>query len=156
MADDSLRAETTVSLPPDKAFELFTAGMGSWWPRENTWSQGVLEEIYIESPEEDLRGEGFCVERGPHGFTIHWGRVETWEPPERLVFSWQISPTRVPVPDEHRASEVEVHFAPEGEGATRVELEHRHFSHHGEGFEGYLEAMASEQGWPHILSRFAA
>lgn len=98
MPGDTVSASTTIALPPDKAFELFTAGIASWWPREYTWSQDVLEEIAIEPGE-----GGFCVERGPHGFTVHWGRVETWERPERLVFTWQIGPSREPVPDPNRA-----------------------------------------------------
>jgi uncharacterized protein YndB with AHSA1/START domain len=150
MAGDSLNVETTVVLAPDRAFELFTAGMASWWPREYTWSQDVLEEILIEPGE-----GGFCVERGPHGFTVHWGRVETWEPPGRLVFTWQIGPSREPVPDPNRASEVEVHFTAAGNTETRVELEHRHFSRYGEAGGAYHDAMASPQGWPHILDRFA-
>ena len=125
--------------------------MKAWWPPEYTWAQQSLAEIAIEPAE-----GGRCYERGPHGFSCDWGRVLAWEPPDRLVFTWQISPQRVPQPDPARSSEVEVRFAAEGASATRVELEHRHFERHGEGADGYRAAMTSEHGWPLLLERFAA
>jgi uncharacterized protein YndB with AHSA1/START domain len=131
----------TVPLPADRAFASFTEGMKEWWPPEYTWAQQSLEPIAIEP----VNG-GRCYECGPHGFSCDWGRVIACEPPGRLVFTWQISPQRVPQPT----------FAPEGADATRVELEHRHFERHGEGAEGYRAAMTSEQGWPLLLERFAA
>ena len=143
--------EITVPVPPDRAFATFTEGMTSWWPPEYTWAQKVLEEIAIEPVE-----GGRCFERGPHGFTCDWGRVVTCEPPARIAFTWQITPQRVPQPDPAQASLVEVRFlAGEGDG-TRVALEHRHFSRHGAGAEGYEAAMSSPQGWPLLLERFAA
>jgi uncharacterized protein YndB with AHSA1/START domain len=142
---------TTVQLPPDAAFARFTEGMADWWPPEYTWAQQSLEAIAIEP-----REGGRCYERGPYGFSCDWGRVLVCEPPERLVFTWQISPQRVPQPDPERASEVEVRFAGEGGSATRVELEHRAFERHGEGADGYRAAMDSPQGWPLLLERFAA
>ena len=92
-----------------------------------------------------------CFELGPHGFRCDWGRVTVWEPPHRLVFRWQIGAQREPVPDPQRASEVEVRFA-DGE----VRLEHRGFERHGPDAENYRAALASEQGWPYILGRYAA
>jgi uncharacterized protein YndB with AHSA1/START domain len=97
---------------------------------------------------------GMCYEVGPHGFRCDFGRVLAWEPGERLVFSWQISANREPVPDPEEASEVVVRFRPV-EGGTAVELTHRHFERHGEGGEEYRRMMGSEQGWPWILQRFA-
>jgi uncharacterized protein YndB with AHSA1/START domain len=140
------RAATTVALPPERAFDRFTAELGSWWPPEYTWSQATLEEIGIE--------DGLCFERGPHGFRLDWGRVLEWERPERLVFTWQIGAGRVPQPDPAHASEVEVTFALERDG-TRVEVVHRGFERHGDGAEDYAAAMASPQGWEFILGRFA-
>lgn len=74
-----------------------------------------------------------------------------WEPPHRLVFTWQISPERVPEPDPDRASEVEVSFEPESPSRTRVEFEHRRFGRHGDGAAEYRAALNSPQGWPYIL-----
>jgi uncharacterized protein YndB with AHSA1/START domain len=135
-----------VPLPPERAFARFVEQLGEWWPAEYTWSQDVLEAIGIEP-----RAGGMCFERGPHGFRCDWGRVVAFEPPERLVFTWQIGPSREPVPDDRRASEVELRF----DGATRVQLEHRGFERHGDAAEAYRAALASDQGWPYILVRYA-
>jgi hypothetical protein len=67
---DSIVAGVSVDAPPERAFEVFTEGLGSWWPREYTWSREVLEEIVIEP-----REGGLCYERGPHGFRCDWGRA---------------------------------------------------------------------------------
>ena len=141
----------TVPVAPERAFACFTEGMGSWWPPEYTWAQQTLEEIAIEPHE-----GGRCFERGRHGFSCDWGRVVACEPPGRLLFTWQISPQRVPQPDPDRASLVEVRFRAAAGAATVVELEHRDFDRHGEGAAGYRAAMDSPQGWPLILERFAA
>jgi hypothetical protein len=74
--------------------------MGSWWPKEFSWAQEALEEIGIEP-----RDGGFAYERGPHGFLVHWHRVAAWEPPARLVFTWQIAGDRAPQPDPAKAGE---------------------------------------------------
>ena len=141
--------EISVPFPPQRAFARFTEGMTDWWPPEYTWAQQALEQIAIEP----VAG-GRCFERGPHGFSCDWGRVVACAPPERLTFTWQISPQRAPQPDPAKASEVDVRFAPEGDGA-RVTLEHRAFERHGEGHEAYAAAMNSPQGWPLLLERFA-
>ena len=146
-----VREEILVPVDPDEAFAAFVDGFGRWWPREYTWSGPVLEELGIEPGE-----GGLCFERGPHGFRLDWGRVLAWEPPVRLVFSWQISPQRLPVPDPDRASEVEVRFTPEGATATLVRLEHRGWERHGEGAAGYRDGMAAQPGWPLLLQRFAS
>jgi uncharacterized protein YndB with AHSA1/START domain len=125
--------------------------LASWYPSEYTWSQDILDTIAIEG-----REGGRCFERGPGGFWIDWGRVLVWNPPRRLAFSWQISPERQPIPDPAKASEVELRFEEEGPRSTRIEFEHRGFTRHGEGAEGYRETLGSEQGWPYILDRYVA
>lgn len=110
----------------------------------------MLETIAIEP-----KADGRCFERGPHNFACDWGRVLSYEPPARLVFLWQISPRREPIPDPAQSSEVEVSFTSEGD-AIRVELTHRQFDRHGEGAAEYREGLASEQGWPYILECYRA
>jgi uncharacterized protein YndB with AHSA1/START domain len=149
---ESIRITVSVPWAPAEAFRRFAGELGRWWPREYTWGGAALEAIGIEP-----RAGGLCSERGPHGFRCDWGRVLTWEPPERLVFTWQISPHREPVPDSARASVVAVRFVPRGEdGGTEVTLEHAEFERHGAGAADYRAALASPQGWPYILGRFAA
>jgi uncharacterized protein YndB with AHSA1/START domain len=137
-----------VDASPERAFDVFTEGLGEWWIPEYTWSgPRVLVDIGIEP-----RKGGLCYEIGPYGFRVDWGRVLTWEAPHRLVFTWQIGPERVPEPDPERASEVEVTFATEGRG-TRVELTHRRFERHGEAAQAYRGGMSV--GWEQLLGRYA-
>jgi uncharacterized protein YndB with AHSA1/START domain len=141
-----IRHAVSVPVPPERAFVAFVEELGAWWPREYTWSGDVLERIGMEP-----REGGLCTELGPHGFRCDWGRVLAYEPPHRLVFTWQIGPSREPVPDPARATEVEVRF-----GDGRVELEHRGFDRPGAGGEDYRAGLASDQGWPYMLGRYAA
>jgi uncharacterized protein YndB with AHSA1/START domain len=146
----SLEHSVSVELPLEAAFARFVDDLNEWWPREYTWSGDALEQIGIE-----LKEGGMCFERGPDGFRVDWGRVTELDPPTRLAFTWQVGPHREPVPDESRASEVEVTFVSDDEGRTRVSLEHRGFERHGDEGGGYCAAMASDQGWPYILGRYA-
>jgi uncharacterized protein YndB with AHSA1/START domain len=141
-----IRHSVAAPVPPERAFDAFVRELHEWWPQEYTWAGAALETIAIE-PQEG----GRCFELGPHDFHCDWGRVVAWEPPRRLVFTWQISPRREPVPDPALASEVEVRVE-----AGRVELEHRGLERHGDGAEAYAAAMGSDMGWPYILGRFAA
>ena len=150
-ADEPIRVAVTVPVPVGQAFPAF-ADLAAWWPREYTWAADTLEDIGIAPHREG----GHCFERGPHGFTCHWGRVLAWDPPTRLVFTWQIGPDRVPEPNPAKASEVEVRLHPTGLSGTRVELEHRAFARHGDAGDTYHQALASPDGWPFILARYAA
>lgn len=139
----------TVNANREKAFDVFVNHFSAWWPADYTWSQDVLEAIVIEP-----KVNGRCFERGPFGFLCDWGRVVRFDPPQSLVFTWQISPAREPVPDPAKASEVEVSFLGDDTGGIRLNLEHRGFTRHGEGWENYLEAMDSAQGWKWILEQY--
>lgn len=151
MADDRIRRSFTVPVSPAHAFDVFTLWLAQWWPPEHTWSGEALQWIGIEP-----RIAGACFERGPFGFRCDFGRVVVWQPPSRLVLTWQIDPDRVPQPDPERSSEVEVCFEPEPDGGTQVRFEHRHFARHGERGADYRDAMDSERGWTHILDRYRA
>lgn len=150
VATYSLRTTLRVPAEPERAFAVFTSGLSDWWVKEYTWSgPQALIDIGIEP-----WANGMAYEIGPHGFRTDWGRVLAWHPPRRLVFTWQIGPDRAPVPDPARASEVEVHFRPDGRGHTRVDVEHRGFDRHGADAEGYREALTA--GWHELMSRYAA
>lgn len=137
----------TVTESPARAFERFTERLGDWWPPEFSWSGEVLEEMGMEPWE-----QGMLFEVGPHGFRCDWGRITTWSPPKRLVFTWQIGPNREPVPDPAMASEVEVRFD-DADGGTHVSVEHRAFERHGERAETYRDGLSG--AWAQILDRFA-
>ncbi len=85
-----------------------------------------------------------------------WARVLAYEPPNRVVFTWEISPQWQLEADSTRASEVEVRFLSEDPRRTRVVLEHRNLDRHFEGWEGLREGVAGAQGWPLYLERFSA
>ena len=150
-APEPVRATITVPSALPEAFALFAEGFGKWWPREYTWGQDALERIGLEP-----RAGGRCYEIGPHDFHSDWGRVLVWDPPHRLRLAWQISPRREPEPDPAKASEVEIRFEPGQDGGTLAVLEHRGFERHGPDGAAYRDAMASAQGWPWILERYAA
>ena len=146
-----VRKTIVVQAAQARAFEVFTRGIGRWWPASHAIGASPLRDAVVEE-----RVGGRWFERGEDGSECEWGRVLAWEPPTRLVLSWAISGEWKQEPDPARASEVEVRFLADGPGRTRVELEHRHLDRHGEGWEGYAAGMASPNAWPLFLSRFEA
>ncbi len=147
---DVLQNSCTVGVSVARAFEIFTESLGTWWIREFTWSgPDALERVGIEPGV-----NGMCYEIGPYGFRCDWGRVLVWEPPNRLVFTWQIGPDRVPEPDPRRATEVEIQLRPDQEGRTWVDLEHRGFNRYGAEGVAYREAL--DVGWEQLLARYVA
>src|SRR5207248_4562458 len=98
---------------------------------------------------------GRVYDRGIDGSECQWARVLSYEPPERIVFTWDISPYWQIETDLGRASEVEIRFIAESEERTRVTLEHRHLDRHGDGWEGLRAGVEGDQGWPLYLARYA-
>jgi uncharacterized protein YndB with AHSA1/START domain len=146
-----VRHQITVKAPLERAFRVFTQGIGRWWPRDHHVGARPLADAVIEP-----RQGGRFFEIGDDGSECEWGQVLVWEPPQRLVLAWQLQLDWKFHPDLGRASEVEVRFIPEGEGRTRVELEHRNFERHGAGAEALPQAVGSDGGWPAIMRSFAA
>jgi hypothetical protein len=89
------------------------------------------------------REGGHIYDRGVDGSECHWARVLAYEPPTRLVFSWDINLQWQLESDPQRTSEVEVLFVAEGPDRTRVVLEHRNIDRHGEGWEQMRDVVAS-------------
>jgi uncharacterized protein YndB with AHSA1/START domain len=139
-----------VEAPIDRAFHVFTEEMTSWWDPEHHILRGELAEIVLEP-----RVGGHIYDRATDGEECHWARVLAYDPPRRLVFSWDISLQWELETDPERTSEVEVAFEPLGERSTRVTLEHRHLERHGPGWEGMRAGVASDGGWASGLRRFA-
>jgi uncharacterized protein YndB with AHSA1/START domain len=134
----------------ERAFSGFTADIGSWWPPEHHILQGELADMVFEP-----RVGGFIYDRGTNGEVCRWARVLAYEPPRRVVFSWDISLQWQIETDVTRTSEVEVRFVAEAPTRTRVELEHRHLDRHGDGWETMRDAVAAANGWVLGLGRFA-
>ncbi len=150
-ADTSVQSTITVDAPIERAFTVFTDGMGSWWPREHHILQVDVAEIVFEP-----RQGGRVYDRGVDGSECHWGRVLAYEPPTRVVFSWDISLQWQLEGDPRRTSDVEVRFVAEGPDRTRVELEHRNLDRHGAGWEQMRDVVGSPDGWGLGLRSFAA
>ena len=87
------------------------------------------------------REGGRIYDRGVDGSECHWARVLAYEPPNRVVFSWDISPQWQIETDPAKTSEVEVRFVAETPERTRVELEHRNLERHGEGWESRRDGV---------------
>ncbi|HEX5097792.1 MAG TPA: SRPBCC family protein [Acidimicrobiia bacterium] len=149
--ETTVRTEVVVNAPVERAFALFTERFDQIKPREhNMLGVDIAASVF------EARVGGRVYDRGTDGTECQWGRVLAYEPPTRLVFSWDISPHWQIETDLGRASEVEVRFVADGPTRTRVELEHRNLDRHGDGWEGTREGVRGDQGWPLYLQRFAA
>jgi uncharacterized protein YndB with AHSA1/START domain len=149
--DTAVKASVVVNAPIDHAFTVYTEDMGSWWPPDHHILEGTLAEMVFEP-----RVGGTIFDRGTDGSECHWARVLAYEPPNRVVFSWDISMEWKLETDHDRTSEVEVRFFAESADRTRVELEHRKIDRHGPGWEQMRDAVGSSGGWGVGLAAFAA
>jgi uncharacterized protein YndB with AHSA1/START domain len=149
-ADTSVRTQIEVETPVERAFEAFFGEMASWWNPDHHILEGQLAEMVVEP-----RVGGHIYDRGVDGSECRWARVLVYDPPHRVVFSWDINVDWKLETDPDKTSEVEVRFIPEGPDRTRVELEHRNLERHGDGWEGMRDAIGSPGGWSDGLARFA-
>ena len=145
-----VQRQVVVNGSPEKAFAVFTERFDAIKPREHNMLGVPIAETVLEP-----HVGGRIVDRGEDGSECAWARILAFEPPDRLVFSWDIGPTWQLESDPENASEVEVRFIAEGSERTRVELEHRHLDRHGDGWESLRDGVADDQGWPLYLARYA-
>ena len=148
--DTSVRTSIVVEAPIDRAFSVFTEEFGRFKPPEHNLLAVEIAETVFEP-----REGGHVYDRGVDGSECRWARVLAYEPPHRVVISWDISPYWQIETDLEKTSEVEVRFVAESAERTRVQLEHRNLARHGAGWEGVREGVAGEEGWPLYLQRFA-
>ena len=146
----SIHASIVVEAPLERAFSVFVEDFGDIKPREHNLLGVELAESVFEP-----RAGGHIYDRGVDGSECRWSRVLAYEPPHRVVFSWDISPRWQLETDPEKASEVEVRFIAETPQRTRVELEHRKLDRHGDGWEGLRAGVHGDDGWPLYLGRFA-
>ena len=142
-----VRRSVRVAAPQERAFKVFTAGVGRWWPRSHHIGASDLDTVVIEP-----KAGGRWYERGVDGAECEHGKVLVWEPPARLVLAWQISTDWKYDPD--LITEVEVRFIPDGADATRVELEHRNLERFGARAETMRQSIDSPDGWTGVLQLF--
>jgi uncharacterized protein YndB with AHSA1/START domain len=142
-----VRKTISVKATQAHAFEVFTSGLGRWWPRDHNISKRPLKEIGMET-----RLGGYWYELAEDGTRTNVGRVILWEPPKRFIITWDIdSQWR---PDVTVSTEVEVNFITDRHN-TRVELEHRRFERMGDD-QGASMRKDVDNGWPKMLERFKA
>jgi uncharacterized protein YndB with AHSA1/START domain len=144
-----VRKTVIVQATPERAFEVFTAGIDRWWPKTHNIGAAALRESAIEP----FVG-GRWSSKHEDGTESVIGHVRTWEPGARLVVTWEISAQWKPDPRVAFASEVEVRFVPEAGGGTRVEVEHRNFERMGAEAGATMRA-AVDGGWPGLLDLLA-
>ena len=146
----SIRHVVVVEAPIERAFSVFTKGFGSFKPPEhNMLGVDIAETVF------ELREGGNVYDRGVDGSECRWARVLAYEPPNRVVISWDISPQWQIETDPEKTSEVDVRFIAEAPDRTRVELEHRNIDRHGDGWEAVRGGVDGDAGWPLYLHRFA-
>jgi uncharacterized protein YndB with AHSA1/START domain len=145
----SVRAEVVVDAPIEHAFKVFTEDIASWWHPDHHLLAGDLAEMVFEP-----YVGGHIIDRATDGSECRWSRVLAYEPPHRVVFSWDISSQWELETDPAKTSEIEVTFRADGPERTHVALEHRNLERHGEGWERMRAAVDS--GWSDGVRRLAA
>jgi uncharacterized protein YndB with AHSA1/START domain len=145
---EAVRREVVVDVPPDRAFELFTADMTTWWPAAHHIGSAPIAEIVIEP-----RTGGRWFTRHQDGTETSTGVVRAWEPPSRLVVTWQIGADWKYHDD--LITTVEVQFRPDGPDRTRVSLEHRDLDAYGTDAAAMKETFEAEGAWGATLAAYA-
>ena len=146
-----VRRQVVVNAPQAQAFAAFTGRFGDFKPPEHNLLAAPIAETVFES-----RAGGHIYDRAADGSECRWARILAYEPPSRVVFSWDISPRWQIVTDPNQASEVEVRFFTEAPGRTRLELEHRHIDRHGPEWQAVTDGVDGEEGWTIYLARYSA
>jgi uncharacterized protein YndB with AHSA1/START domain len=148
-AIESIRREILVPVSADRAFEVFTDRMTDWWPSDHHIGSAPIERIVVEP-----REGGRWYTRHQDGSETSTGYVAVWEPPERLVITWQIGADwRY---DPKLITTVELRFVAEAPDRTRVELEHRDLERFGPEADRMRQTFEQPGAWSATLSAFAA
>jgi uncharacterized protein YndB with AHSA1/START domain len=145
----NVRLASVVEAPIERAFRVFTQDFDRVKPREHNMLGVEISETVFEP-----RVGGRVYDRGADGSEFQWARVLAFEPPNRVVFSWDLNPQFQIETDLEKTSEVEVRFIAESAERTRVELAHRSLDSLVEGWEVTRAAVGSEGGWPLYLQRY--
>ena len=139
---EAVRKSVIVPASPDRAFEIFTASFGDWWPLA-THSVGADQAASVTFP---IGIGGIILETLADGTTTAWGTITGWEPPDRVAFSWHAGTP------EAEAGLVEVVFTPSGSGSTLVELTHTGWENRP---DGPSARAGYETGWDPVIEQYA-
>jgi uncharacterized protein YndB with AHSA1/START domain len=147
-AVESIRRAVVVPVARQRAFDVFTAEMTSWWPPAHHIGSAPIAEIVIEP-----REGGRWFTRHEDGSETSTGYVDTWDPPERLVVTWQIGADWRHDPS--LVTTIEVRFIAEAPDRTRVELEHRDLDRYGPEAERMRQVFEQPGAWGATLAAYA-
>jgi uncharacterized protein YndB with AHSA1/START domain len=147
--ETSIKRTLTVNAPIERCFKVFTEGFDSWWPRSHHIGAADMKVAILEG-----KPGGRWYERGVDGSECDWGKVLAYEPPHRLVVTWQLDSEFTFDPDEAHASEVEVRFVAVAPRTTLVELEHRHIDRSRGDWRKMVQGVSGEGGWASLLQGF--
>ena len=146
---NSIRRVVAVQAPVETAWRVFTGKMGAWWPLA-IYKIGKANAVdAVIEP----RAGGRWYERGDDGSTCDWGRVLVWEPPSRLLLTWDVGADWQYDPALN--TEIEVRFIPDGANRTRVEFEHRRLDRYGARRDEMRRIYDTEGDWGRLLQAFA-
>ncbi len=137
-----IRVSVVVDAPLQRAFDVFTRDIGSWWPS----ATHSIESERVTDVVMECREGGRITEVHADGTAASWGVITAWEPPTGLRFSWN------PSYEDRPETEVEVAFVAVSDSRTRVELEHRHWERLGRA--GVALRAQYSGGWVPVLDRY--
>ncbi len=144
--------EVVVDCDPQRAFDLFTADMTSWWPAEHHIGSAPIEEVVVEP-----HAGGRWYTRHQDGTETNTGFVVRFDPPGqgqqgRFSVTWQIGADWSYHPD--LVTTIDVRFIEEEPGRTRVELEHRDLQNFGEHAEQMKNVFEAPDAWTRTLANY--
>ena len=140
---EPIRLSFEVDCPVERAFDIWTARIAQWWPKDHTVSADDDLIVVLEG-----RAGGRIFERQRSGVEHDWGEVTAWEPPTRLGYTWHLNR------DRSDATDVEIRFIAHGQAATTVEIEHRGWERLGADGESWRDR--NRGGWATLLPHYVA
>ncbi|MEE3919616.1 ATPase [Micromonospora sp. BRA006-A] len=148
-ADAVVRRQIVVDAPVERAFAVFTKRFGDFKPKEHNLLSSPITETVFEA-----KAGGHIVDRAEDGSECAWARILVFEPPDRLVFSWDISPA---------AARTGSGECQRGRGPVRRRDTAAHPGRVGapqpgparSGVESVRDGVGHDEGWPLYLARFA-
>lgn len=143
-----IKRELSVKTSAARAFAIFTDGIDSWWPRQHHIGTSPMKRTLIEPRQ---GGRWYAISED--GSECDVGRVLTWDPPTRLVLSWNI--TAEWKFDPEFVTEIEVRFTQTAPKETAVSFEHRLLERYGAPAREMRERMNAQEGWHVTLDNFA-